>query len=125
MVGRRFARAEVQPQGQMDLAEMRILVRVGTEWCENHHHRKGKGSLTMQFSQGLVDPNQAHNLCREKGKQVNIPVLLVYKWQHKFSTRLFGLSQHCINANQDTPKENHNDENLGKLGNGSLYGLFG
>ena len=27
------------------------------EHCENQCHRKGKGSLTMQISQGLVDPN--------------------------------------------------------------------
>ena len=32
--------------------EMKILVIVGTEHCENQCRRKGKGSLTMQISQG-------------------------------------------------------------------------
>ena len=36
---------------------MKILAVVGTEYCENQYHRKGKGSLAMQVSQGLVDPN--------------------------------------------------------------------
>lgn len=62
---------------------MKILAIVGTEYCENQYHRKGKGSLTMQISQGLVDPNCSSNRTNRKGKQVNIPVLLMYAWQHK------------------------------------------
>ena len=39
----------------------------------------------MQISQGLVDPNQSHNLRIGKGKQVNIPVLIEYVRQRKFN----------------------------------------
>ena len=60
----------------VDLVEMKILAVVGSEQSENLCHRKGKGSLTMSISQGLVDPNQALNVSNGKGKQVNIPVLL-------------------------------------------------
>ena len=63
---------------------MRILAVVGSEQSENLCHRKGKGSLTMQFSQGVIDPNQSPNWRKEKGKQVNIPVLLRYVRQRKF-----------------------------------------
>ena len=59
---------------------MRILVIVGSERRENRRHRKGKGFLAMQFSQELVDPNRAHKMMYEKGKPVNIPVLLKYMW---------------------------------------------
>ena len=45
---------------------MRILVVVGTKQSANLCHRKGKGSLAMQFSQGLVDPNLS--LIRAQGK---------------------------------------------------------
>ncbi len=38
----------------------------------------------MQISQELVDPNLHPNWMQGKGKQVNIPVLLKYVWQHKF-----------------------------------------
>ena len=62
---------------------MRILVRVGTEYCENQYHRKGKGSLAMQISQGLVNPNFAHNMTRWKGKKVNIPLLSEYVRRRK------------------------------------------
>ena len=58
-------------------------VVVGSEQSENLCHRKGKGSLTIQISQGLVNPNPTHNSQLGKGKQVNIPVLSVYAWQHK------------------------------------------
>ena len=47
MVGRRLARAEAFPKGRVDLAGMRILVRVRTKYCENQYHRMGKGSLAM------------------------------------------------------------------------------
>ena len=57
MVGRRLDRAEACLRGYVDLSGMRILAVVGSERCENQCHRKGKGSLTMQISQGLVDPN--------------------------------------------------------------------
>ena len=46
-VGRRVARVEACSRGYVDLAAMKILVKVGTKQCENHCHRKGKGSLTM------------------------------------------------------------------------------
>ena len=57
VLGRRSARVEAFPRGFVDFVEMRILVVVGSEQSENLCHRKGKGSLTMQISQGLVDPN--------------------------------------------------------------------
>ena len=75
MVGRRSVRTEVSLRGDMDLIEMKILAIVGSEQSESLCHRKGKGSLTMQFSQGLVDPNSNHKSIERKGKQVNIPVL--------------------------------------------------
>ena len=46
----------------MDLSGMRILAEVRPKHGENPCHRKGKGSLTMKLSQGLVDPNSIHNL---------------------------------------------------------------
>ena len=52
MVGRRPARTEVFLREDMDFVGMRILVVVGTKYCENQYRRKGKGSLTMQISQG-------------------------------------------------------------------------
>ena len=57
VVGRRPARVEACPRGFVDFVGMRILVVVGSEQSENLCHRKGKGSLTMYISQGLVDPN--------------------------------------------------------------------
>ena len=71
-------RIEAFPQGDVDLIEMKILAIVGTEHCEIQCHRKGKGSLAMQFSQGLVGPNRSPNRSEGKGKQVNIPVLFLY-----------------------------------------------
>ena len=62
----------------MNHVEMKILAVVGLQQCENHCHRKGKGSLTMQISQGLVDPNLIPNRSLEKGKEVNIPLLASY-----------------------------------------------
>ena len=62
----------------MDRVEMKILAVVGTEQSEILCHRKGKGSLTMQISQGLADPNLHRNSAAGKGKQVNIPVLSMY-----------------------------------------------
>ena len=64
---------------------MKILVVVGSEQCENHCHRKGKGSSAMQFNRGLVDPNRAPNRCIGKGKQVNIPVPLLYARQRRLN----------------------------------------
>ena len=61
MVGRRSFRLEAFPKGNVDLEEMRILTVVRSEQSENLCHRKGKGSLTIQISQGLVNPNSTHN----------------------------------------------------------------
>ena len=72
-------------QVYVDLAVLQILVRVGTEQSENLCRRKGKGSLTMQISQGLVSPNLDHNLIEEKGKKVNIPLLLKYVRQRRYN----------------------------------------
>ena len=49
---------------------MNILVVVGTEQSENLCHRKGKGSLAMKFSQGLVGPNQALKRAMGKGNRL-------------------------------------------------------
>ena len=70
----------------VDLVEMKILAVVGSEQSENLCHRKGKGSLAMQISQGLVDPNHIHKLLYGKGLKVNIPLLFKYAWQHKLSS---------------------------------------
>ncbi len=75
----------------VDLVEMKILVVVGSEQSENLCHRKGKGSLAMQISQGLVDPNRIHKLDYGKGRKVNIPLLSKYVWQHKFYSWHFWL----------------------------------
>ena len=40
-----MVRAEARSKEWVDLIEMRILVVVGSEQCENHCHRKGKGSF--------------------------------------------------------------------------------
>ena len=40
---------------------MKILVIVGTEQSENLCRRKGKGSLAMKISQGLVGPKEFRN----------------------------------------------------------------
>ena len=45
---------------------MNILVIVGSEQGENPCRRKGKGSLAMFISQGVVGPNQSHNGERER-----------------------------------------------------------
>ena len=47
LVGRRSVRAELCTRVCGDRSEMKILVVVGSEQCENHCRRKGKGSLTM------------------------------------------------------------------------------
>jgi hypothetical protein len=36
---------------------MNILAGVGSKYGENPYRRKGKGSLAMSISQGLVGPN--------------------------------------------------------------------
>ena len=83
MVGRRSAWAKVCLRKCMNRVEMRILAVVGLQQSENLCHRKGKGSLTMQISQGLVDPNLFPNRFIEKGKEVNIPLLILYVRQRK------------------------------------------
>ena len=60
----------------MDLIKIRILAVVGNERCESHRGRKGKGFFSMLIREELVIPNQYPNWMNEKGKQVNIPVLL-------------------------------------------------
>ncbi len=45
---------------------MNILVVVGSEQSVNLCHRKGKGSLAMSVSQGLVDPNISRNRGKER-----------------------------------------------------------
>ena len=91
VVGRHSGRAEAGPRGYVDRLEKRILAVVGAEKCKSHFRRKGKGSLAMQISQGLIDPNHTPNRRKGKGKQVNIPVLSKYAWQHKLCFRLFWL----------------------------------
>ena len=61
LIDRRPAWAEVFLQRNMDRVGMRILAIVRSEYSENEYHRKGKGSLTMEISQGLVGSNQALN----------------------------------------------------------------
>ena len=77
---------------------MKILVVVGSEQCENHCRRKGKGSSAMQFSRGLVAPNRAPNWCFGKGKPVNIPVPLLYVRQRRLYFRRIGLVQHNLSV---------------------------
>ncbi len=62
----------------MDLSGKKILVKVRAKQSEILCRRRGKGSLTIEFSQGLVDPNLAHKLSNGKGKKVNIPLLPGY-----------------------------------------------
>ena len=47
---------------------MNILAVVGSQYGENPYRRKGKGSLAMSISQGLVGPNQSPNGVMGKGK---------------------------------------------------------
>ncbi len=49
--------AEVFSRESIDPVETKILAVVGSKQCENHCHRKGKGSLTTKIGQGLVGPN--------------------------------------------------------------------
>jgi len=49
---------------------MRLLVIVGSEQGENPCRRKGKGSLAMLVSQGLVGPNPTLKRVRGKGKRL-------------------------------------------------------
>ena len=84
---------------------MNILVIVGSKQGENPCRRKGKGSLAMFVSQGLVGPNLAHKLSYGKGKKANIPLLFKYVWRHKFNFRHFSVGQHnssvmLTNSNQ-------------------------
>ncbi len=57
LVDRRSAWAEAFLRRDVDRVEMKILAIVRSEYCENQYHRKGKGSLTMEISQGLVGSN--------------------------------------------------------------------
>ena len=61
MVGRRSDRVEGFMRVNLDQLEMRILVVVGSKQSENLCRRRGKGSLTMSVSQGLVNPNLTRN----------------------------------------------------------------
>ena len=49
---------------------MNILVGVGSKHGENPCRRKGKGSLAMSISQGLVGPNLSPNGVKGKGKRL-------------------------------------------------------
>ena len=69
----------------MDRVPTRILVRVAAKYGENPYRRRGKGSLAMFVSQGLVDPKTNRNSNWPKGKQVNIPVQSRYMWRRKFN----------------------------------------
>ena len=57
MVGRPPVRADASLREGVDLVGKKILVRVRSKQRENRCHRRGKGSLTMKISQGLVNPN--------------------------------------------------------------------
>ena len=57
VIDRRSVRLEACLRECVDFMETRILVVVGSKQSENLCHRKGKGSLAMQISQGLVGPN--------------------------------------------------------------------
>ena len=52
VIDRRSAGAEACSRECVDPVGMRILAVVGSKQSENLCHRKGKGSLTMQISQG-------------------------------------------------------------------------
>ena len=47
---------------------MKILAIVRSKYGENPYRRKGKGSLAMSISQGLVGPNLSPNGGKGKGK---------------------------------------------------------
>ena len=70
MVSRRSVRAKIFSRGNMNLIEMRILVVVRSEHGENPCRRKGKGSLAMKVSQGLVDPNRLPSGSAGKGNRL-------------------------------------------------------
>ena len=98
MVGERAAWAEAHLRGCVDRVAMKILAVVGTEQGENPCHRKGKGSLAMQISQGLVGPKCPRNVRYTKGNQVNIPELIRYAWQHKLQFRRIRLDVHDLSV---------------------------
>ena len=75
LVDRRPAWTEACLKRYVDRVGMKILAIVRSEYCENQYHRKGKGSLTMEISQGLVGSNRPHNLSDGKERKVNIPLL--------------------------------------------------
>ena len=62
VVDRRSAWTEAFLKKSVDRVEMKILAIVRSKQSENLCHWKGKGSLTMSISQGLVDPNGVHKL---------------------------------------------------------------
>lgn len=55
---------------------MRILVIVGSDFAENAKRRKGKVSLAIYVSQGLVSDLSCILTAYDDGGQVNIPVLI-------------------------------------------------
>ena len=85
MVDRRLVRAKASLRGGVNRSRMRILVVVGPEYGEKPYRVKGKGSLTMLISQGVLDPNRPRNVDDGKGKQVNIPVVSLYVRQRKLN----------------------------------------
>ena len=94
MIGRRSVRTEVRLRRCMDQIEMRILAVVGSKQSENLCRWRGKGSLTMSISQGLVDPNCSHNMIYGKGKKANIPLQLNYKRQRRLCFWYFWIGLH-------------------------------
>ena len=91
----------------MDRVRTRILVRVAAKNGENPFRRRGKGSLAMFVSQGLVDPKTSLNRSRRKGSRL---IFLHYRILCPYPDRsryLEYISQ-CIQAPK--PSENRNGE---------------
>lgn len=67
----------------MDRVPTRILVRVVAKYGENPYRRRGKGSLAMFVSQGLVDPKVIFNLNYRMGNWLIFQYwnsLCLYQW---------------------------------------------
>ena len=54
LVSRHSSRVEAFPRGGVEREEKRILVVVRSYLSEKERRRKGKGSLAISISQGLV-----------------------------------------------------------------------
>ena len=91
----------------MDRVPTRILVRVAAKYGENPYRRRGKGSLAMFVSQGLVDPKVVLNRHHRTGNW------LIFQYRnilcpHPDRSGWLEYNRHCIEA----PKalENRNGE---------------